>query len=473
MNIPLNEIQIDASSYADFNGRVFQWNDKIFRGIFPAKKELYQELFQQGLVDDLISNYQFVPTKITDYHLPEFHLILQHKKVEQKSYCVEWPAPMLKEAALVTLHLNLKLLHHQLILQDAYPWNIYFEGCKPIFIDFSSIEKIDKKILWKPQEQFYSFFYFPLLLAEDKKEYIARKLLFNYCHGISREDLFPLLSLSFKWKHPLFSFENMVFNSLVKLMTWYPSLEGKMINASQKAHQRFCDEKTRIQFMSKLIRKIESISFPIRNKIWFDYDQHRIFQEKHVNKIQKVEIIDKILTQDKPKTLLDIGCNRGEFSILSAKKGIQVIAIDSDEACIADLYQQAKQQAYTILPLVIDFTNPTPAFGWNAEQFPSALVRLRSDMILALAVIHHWVFKQRQTFDRIVKTLHQLSQQTLLLEFVEFKDEMIQQWKPNNFEWYTLENLKITLEKYFSIIDVFDSDRPTRKLLLCRRKTVL
>ena len=46
---------------------------------------------------------------------------------------------MLRDAALLTLDLNIALLDYDCMLQDAYPWNVLFDSSQPVFVDFTSI----------------------------------------------------------------------------------------------------------------------------------------------------------------------------------------------------------------------------------------------------------------------------------------------------------------------------------------------
>jgi SAM-dependent methyltransferase len=115
----------------------------------------------------------------------------------------------------------------------------------------------------------------------------------------------------------------------------------------------------------------------------------------------KQATVARILEQCRPETVVDIGCNRGGYAILAARAGARVTAFDTDEDSVALLYELAKEQRLDILPLVMDFLSPSPACGWRGLQFPSALQRLRSEMALALALVHHLAITQRQTFERI------------------------------------------------------------------------
>ena len=71
-------------------------------------------------------------------------------------------------------------------------------------------------------------------------------------------------------------------------------------------------------------------------------------------------MVYEAIKQIQPSTLLDAASNTGWFSILGARMGARVVALDIDEACIDRLYNRAKREALDILPLVMDITKSTP-----------------------------------------------------------------------------------------------------------------
>jgi ribosomal protein L11 methylase PrmA len=57
----------------------------------------------------------------------------------------------------------------------------------------------------------------------------------------------------------------------------------------------------------------------------------------------------EVLSQTKPRSVLDIGSHRGWYSKLAAKLGCKLVAFDSDSACIGKLYEEARAQKKVIL----------------------------------------------------------------------------------------------------------------------------
>ena len=86
-------------------------------------------------------------------------VLLEHPRVFFPSYPWEWTPGAWVAAANLTLDLCESLLDKELILKDATPLNVLFEGSKPVFVDVLSIEKRDPESpLWLAYAQFVRTF---------------------------------------------------------------------------------------------------------------------------------------------------------------------------------------------------------------------------------------------------------------------------------------------------------------------------
>ena len=455
------------SSYVDPAGALFQEGEKLLRGIHPEFAPFYSDLLKKTFIQALLTS-QLVETSIVPENLEGYALTLEHRKIEPLSFCFEWPAQMLKDAALLTLDLSLQLVDHQLVLQDAYPWNVVFEGPRPRFVDFTSMIPEDPHLLWVAYDQFCRFFLFPLAVAHERSGKIMRALLLDYLDGISITDLRTCLSWS--------SFIRMGW--LVRRV-YLPQLLMNLMGGTKKGNAIVTlsqklkpDVRMRRGFFESLRRDILSISPKIKKSFWSAYysDIESFFQPASFD--LKQSTVARLLSQLHPKTVVDIGCNQGGFSILAALAGARVAAFDKDEDSIALLYELAKKRELNILPLVIDFLAPSPSCGWNAVQFPAAPRRLRAEMAMALALTHHLAITQRQTFERIVSALADYSERWLLTEFVPLDDPRSKELMvthQRDMRWYTLEAFKETLGKIYPTVEVFPSHPEGRILILCSK----
>jgi hypothetical protein len=176
--------------------------------------------------------------------------------------------------------------------------------------------------------------------------------------------------------------------------------------------------------------------------------------------------VDRVLRSLSPKSVVDIGCNRGWFSSLAVQAGADVVALDVDETNLADMYGSVRSSGASILPLVLDICQPTPRYH---PGHLAVSTRLRGELAMALAVTHHLVFKRYLTFPGIAERLSEFTSRWLLVEFVPPSDRYVSQWMTDEFAWYRQHAFVEALGRYFGRIDVIESAPEPRVLFLCDR----
>lgn len=471
--IPSKEVQIHPSSYIDPNARLFIWNTQLYRAFLPPNELFYKDLFNKGIISELVSEGYLVNSWLTNYQLDSIKFIVKHEKIDFISYCYEWPASMLKDAALYILDCNIKLLSYNLIMQDAHPWNLTFHKTRPLFLDLGSIVPLKQSPIWKAYDQFCNFFLFPLYLCASGSSEVARKLLTNYIDGISVESVKQLTSLSFKIRHP--QYFNRVYLPFVcdilfkkhfhKMRSTVDNLSHKMSKLTDQGHSI-------MRLLKSLRQNVKRLRVEPKKSHWSNYytDKYSVTKQSHESN-QKERSLLTILNKIQHKSILDVGCNTGKYSSLAAHDGIHITALDIDEASTSALYNQIKGSQASILPLTMNILNPTPQMGFLSNQFPSALVRFKSDVVVALAVIHHLILSQRQSFDRVAETMSAFSNKYLILEFVSYNDPYSQRILKHNIispvitQDYQLEGCIRAFTKYFSKMETFPSETKSRTIL--------
>jgi SAM-dependent methyltransferase len=195
----------------------------------------------------------------------------------------------------------------------------------------------------------------------------------------------------------------------------------------------------------------------------------QISEPHQADQTLKQQTIRKILSELKPESVLDIGSGDGYYAKLAAALGSKAIALDIDETCISHLYAEVRAKLLPILPLVMDFTKPTPARGLANHWAIAATERLQCDLVLALAVVDHIVLKQRLNFDQIVEGLAQFSNRWAVVEFIPREDPTISKLWTERVSWYTLDHFIAALRKRFTKVTAMPSDPEPRVLLLCEK----
>ena len=177
----------------------------------------------------------------------------------------------------------------------------------------------------------------------------------------------------------------------------------------------------------------------------------------------------------KPATVLDLGCNTGEYSICCAQLGARVISVDSDHDCVEILYQRAKRAQLPVMPLVMDLANPSPGLGFMNSERGSFLSRAPSDAVIALALVHHLLISARLPVTAICRLMESLARRYLVIEFVERQDEMFQTLlalrREEDYEEVTLDKFIAVFRQSFTIIKQMPLQGTKRHLLLMERST--
>lgn len=457
----------NLGSGADPAGVVYELDGKYLRGIRPGFAEFYLVLLNNPSVRAMIG-HQIIETEAVPDGIEEYPLTLWHRKLSPLNFCYEWPMQMLRDAALLTLDICINLIGEGLILQDAHPWNIVFEGPRQVFVDFTSIVAEDPHLSWVAYDQFCRLFLFPLAVAAFLPSKVCRALLLDQTNGISDADLERMLPigamLRIRWL-----FGRVYLPRLSLAIVERLSSDKALASLSSRLNP---SRDMRRAFFHSLRGDVKAIPSRISKSVWSKYyaDIQTFMDPSRFN--HKQANVARVLAECRPQTVVDIGCNRGGYSILAARAGARVTAFDTDADSIALLYELAKDKRLNILPLVVDVLSPSPSCGWRAMQYASAPQRLRSEMALALALVHHLAITQRQTFERIIPAFADYADKWLLTEFVPTDDPRAQELlvaHRRDMSWYSLEGFIEALRRVFSRVETLPSFPEGRTLILCTR----
>lgn len=458
-------------SWTDPNGRLFRRDGKLYRGIRPAREALYRDLFQRDVIQGLIDRNLLIDTSVVDWSTPEFPLVLEHRVVPVVSYPSEWSAAQLRDAALLVLDLEQELRSHGLTLHDANPWNILFDATRPLFVDFCCIAPIDDVHLWHGRRELTEFYLNPLLLMERGQARVARRMLFDPWVGVTDDD---------RRRLGMHGSGGLMKDAHTRIKVWVKRLTPASLHASLKIAARSVAPGDPLRDIAVLRRQIAGLPGAATDTDWSDYYRES-FPEfvPSAGWTAKHHAIHKILTDLKPVTVLDLGANRGWYSQLAARNGARVIAADSDEPSLNALYRNAKTAGLAILPVFMDVRFPEPAQGPGYQFFAPATERFKSDMVLALALVHHLVFTWNLSFNHVAEGLGAFAKNWLVVEFIGPNDGVVQRWPQANYSWYRLDNFKAALARQFDIVEELSSDAggiddvaADRTILLCRRKAL-
>lgn len=445
----------------DPSGSLYRSGEQIFRELEPGQAAFYLSLLDMPQVRAMLGEQIVETSKAADN-------TLEHRWISPVSYGFEWPSIMLRDAALLTLDICLRLNQSGMGLKDATPWNVLYDGTRPVFVDFTSIYLHEEGLFWVAYDQFCRLFLFPLVVASLTSSKVSRSLLMTSASGITADELLPLLPSGAVWKKGWLLKRFYIPRLMVKLL----ESSGQSQQLVQRSREIRITQQAREKFFKELRQDVSSMEFSTRRSYWSQYyqDMNSFLNPNKFN--QKQKAIADLLERVKPATVVDIGCNQGGYSILAALSGAKVTAFDTDEDCITSLYLLAKQRNLSILPLVMDGVQSSPQCGWRGIQYPPAIERFRSEMAFALALVHHLAISQSQSFERIVQVLSDYSTKWLVTEFVPLDDARSQEIAMTNrrdLSWYTLDGFLQALSKQYKKVETLPSFPEGRVLCILEK----
>lgn len=442
LEIPLQEVEFSKFSLSDTFGKVFMWNGKLYRGIFKESRVLALELFSSGLIGKLQQEKLVPKTKITDFVLNGFDLVIEHELLQPISYPHEWSFSMLKDAALCVLKVNKIALEYGFETKDCHAYNIIFHNNSPVFVDIGSFVLCPGgNVNLLCYEEFLMDYYHPLKIWKSGDYYTAKRII---------ADESALL--------PHKSYYNIQYGFPIKELGYYAlkarKLKFKLLN------KLFQEKKLNINYLKKknnqikhLIRITQKLSPPSQKSEWHNYhNKYFDISGNIINTTKRFERIVELINEYKINTITELAGNQGVVSKLILQKSPfvkKIICTDYDENAIDLLYTSIKHNSIfynSIVPAVVNFITPlSNYFGVKPEK------RFVSECVLALAVTHHLILTQRFNIDIIFSIIKLYTTQYAIIEFMP-----LGLWNgkiaPPLPEWYNKDWFVQHLEKYFSII---------------------
>lgn len=364
-------------------------------------------------------------------------VILKARKIDFVSYPYEWSFNQWKDAALLTLKIQYQALKFGMILKDATPFNIVFDGHKPLMVDLSSFEMYEEGKPWLAFKQFCENFYLPFLLAK-YFDATANEIYLNNTAGININKGLSLL--------PSKAFLNI--NTLLYLVL--PEKIRKRGDQQANGSKKKITLASNLQIANDLFNVINKINQQPKKTKWNLYYEKDVASSYFEEKEQLVK--EWFLNNYHHKSVIDFGCNTGNFSIAIAPLVKQVIAFDEDIRSVDALYLHCKSNKIAnISCLCGSISAPTPALGWNNQERASLKERLKADAGLALALVHHLTITNYISFEKMADFFADCCSE-LIIEFVPKTDDKVKLLllhRKDIFQWYTLENFIGAFSKIF------------------------
>jgi hypothetical protein len=317
----MRSYNISSSSFRDPSGFIFEYQGELFRQINYIYKEHYEELIKSGLYNELVSKNLLVHHYEVQINVPKpdiCYKVIKPEKIPFISYPYEWCFSQLKDAALLTLEIQIIALKHGMILKDANAFNVQFLRGKPIFIDTLSFEKYVDGSPWVAYLQFCQQFLAPLSLMS-LRDIRLNQLLKNYIEGIPLDLTSKLL--------PKSSWMNLSLAIHIHLHSLNLNKQPKLENIKPGM-----DSTSLLGLLDNLKNTIIHLTWKPEKSEWMDYyDTNKYSDGEFLN---KKNIIQEYVKRIQPGNIWDFGANTGIFSRLASNNSIDCISVDVDPSCV-------------------------------------------------------------------------------------------------------------------------------------------
>jgi len=459
---------LEPGSFRDWDARVFLGRDRVYRALSEAGAADWDALAESDLFEQFTASGELVATeRAGDDVLDEIQRLdpaaswvgaLSHERLPFVSYPYEWSFSMLQDAALLQLRLVSTALEEGLMVKDATPYNVQWRGARPVFVDIGSFERAREGEPWVGYRQFCMLFLYPLLL-EAYRGVAFQPWLRGSVDGISPTDF-----------RALFTRRDAFRPGMLRHVFLHAGLERR--HADRGSDVR--GELEKAGFDRKLVAAtVENVAALVRRlrprpsaSAWSEYDQTCSYLD--ADTAAKEEFVRRVVGQRHRRLIWDLGCNEGRFSRIAAERSELVVAADSDRAVVDRLYRSLRDEASTsILPLVVDLADPSPAVGWGNAERSTLADRGLPELSLCLALVHHLSISRNVPLREVVRWLRELECE-VVVELPDRADPMVQRLllgkRDDAHPDYSRDTFERELSSRFDVVESVELASGTRTL---------
>ena len=461
-----SKARVNAGSFRDRDGRVYQYQGRIFRGLSEAALQCFRQLQEKPFYTKLLESGKVVGSRelaaqenpLPDDLRQQWAGFLEHDPVTVISYPYEWTFSMLKAAASLQLHLVERAVSNGFTLKDATPYNIQFVDRKPVFIDIPSFEPLDEGEPWSGYRQFCEMFLFPLMLQAYK--------------GCNFQPFMrsAIGGVDVQIAAALFGFRDRFRKGVLSHVWLQSKLDRRFGGSSENVRSNLksagFNRELILVNVRKLQKLVKGLEWKAKGSEWGDYTEfHNYSDQDHQ---LKEDFISDAVQSESPETVWDIGCNTGQFSRIAARHCQQVVSMDIDHVAVERMVRNPDTPD-NMLPLLQNVADPSPNWGWRNQERTHLRSRSEPDLVLCLALIHHVVITAHIPLAEFIDWLAAITDK-LVIEYVSRSDDKVETLlrnKEDKYHDYSSESLENSLNQHFEIKQRLDLNQGNRTLYLC------
>ena len=395
--IPSHQVQFHPDSYSDHRGRVFAWEDGLYRALTIKGAKVSDALFEQGIAQRLIERGLLVDTAQTDLALEGYAGVLKHRALPFVSYPFEWSFQQLRDVALLELDLALELIEAGLTLYDSDPANVLFDGFRPVYVDFCSIveDEVYVDTQWPGLEDFKQKLLYPLILMGNGHEHAARWLLHDRESGVLDQGV----------RRP-------------RRLAWHDAQGALGPVGSPLARPGAAPATPRAKRTTG--RCAQDTQAPPAEATSRDRGDPPPCSGSADHRRVRLGPGTRGSRRPAPRAQAGVGSPPAPGHVLVTlalrRSGIPTVTLLSDPHAAGTLYDEAKRRRLPLLPLVFDVQNKCSGAGETATEQPPAEARLGSEMVVAMDILPIISGGHAMSWDKAAATLAAFTRRVLVID---------------------------------------------------------
>lgn len=416
---------------------VFERDGRILRA--GVDVGLSRSVLADPGVRDLMREGALVETRLIETE-PDGPL-LEHERVAPFTFPGEWSFSMLRDAALTTLHVRDVLSRGGFDLKDAHSYNIAFEGCRPLLIDFASIARTDPRYArWRAGAEYLDAFVRILRIWSRTN----RTTALGFLNGVWARPDDEALILSGRAAHRLRSRIRRAYGNALIATAMTPSARRKALAQRSFGGAKGLLAGVLLQglsgaqrlaghpFSTEALRKRTlGIPRPVGATIWANYQDRMSLHRQLTPRFRRIiDIVASLNVGD----VFEVAGNQGALAEALVDSGVanRVICSDYDEHAVDALYLRLKARGTVgVTPLLHNVMMPDPIRCGDGRV-------LAGDVVIALALTHHLLLTQCYRLDAVLERIASLGRRYMIIEYMP-KGLWDGTGGPPAPEWYSRE----------------------------------
>lgn len=436
-----------SSSFRDPSGFVFRRDGRLLRQVNRSYEASFGLAESSGLFAKLHDEGLLVRHRRVDEAPAEAAgaaFVIEPEPLRWITQPYEWCPSQLREAGLLTLRLQREALARGMTLRDASAFNVQFHRGRAIFLDTLSFGPWTEGEPWAAYAQFCRHFLAPLALAARVDPHLLASFRVHL-DGFPVELASRLLPASTRLSPSLLAHLHLHARARRKAAA---APTAPVPGASGARFSRAA----MLGLVESLEGALHGLRFEPGKGEWGDYYDRTSYVDEAMT--HKEAAVAAMVAAVKPNSAVDLGANRGRFSRILAGHGATVLAPDIDPETVEHAWRDLRDagEAY-VLPMVQDLSNPSPALGWASAEREPFLERAKSDLVLALAVVHHLALTSNVPLPDVAAVFRRLAPDAIV-EWVPREDPQVRRMlagREDVFPDYTPDGFERAFETVYRI----------------------